>query len=123
MLSRKTHQPIELAGYQLPVGTNLLLSPYALHRREDLWPNPAQFDPNRFQADKVKQLHRSAYIPFGAGPRVCIGSHFALMEGTLVLATIIQNVKLSLANNNNIEAKPFATIRPSERILMNFKRR
>ena len=93
---RETLHPIEIDGYQLPARTTVLLCPYTLHRLPEYFPAPEQFDPDRFAPEREKQLPRYAYIPFGAGPRICIGNHLALMEGQLLIATLAQRVTFDL---------------------------
>ncbi|MDQ2887338.1 MAG: cytochrome P450, partial [Chloroflexota bacterium] len=89
-------------GYRVPKGATLILSPYTLQRRADYFPEPERFQPERFIAEQEKLLPRSAYIPFGAGPRICIGNHFALMEGQLLIATIAQRYTFSLVPGQQI---------------------
>ncbi len=80
-----------------------MISPYLLHRRPDYFPEPARFQPERFIPEQEKFLPRSAYLPFSAGPRICIGNHFALMEAQLLIATITQRFTLSLIPGQQIE--------------------
>jgi cytochrome P450 len=93
-------------GYHVPKGANILISPYTLHRRPECFPEPEMFDPDRFTPEHEKQLPRHAYLPFGAGPRVCIGNHFALMEGQLLIATLAQHATLTLVPGQHIEPDP-----------------
>ncbi|HEX7736877.1 MAG TPA: cytochrome P450 [Ktedonobacteraceae bacterium] len=93
---RRALDDIEIDGYCVPRGWAVLLVPYTLHRREDAFPQPERFDPERFAPAREKQLPRYAYVPFGAGPRVCLGLHFSLLEGHLLLATLAQRVSFSL---------------------------
>jgi len=93
---REALHTIEIDGYQVPRGCNVLLSPYTLHRKPEYFPDPETFDPDRFTPEREKQLPRYAYLPFGAGPRICLGMHFALMEDQLLLATLAQRVHFSL---------------------------
>jgi cytochrome P450 len=90
-------------GYRVPKGATIMISPYTLHRRPDYFPEPEHFDPTRFTPEREKLLPRSAYIPFSAGPRICIGNHFALMEGQLLIATIAQRYSFSLVAGQHIE--------------------
>ena len=89
-------------GYKVPKRATIMISPYALHRRTDAFPEPESFRPERFEPWREKQLPHSAYIPFGAGPRICIGNHFALMEGQLLIATIIQHSTFRLIPDQHI---------------------
>lgn len=88
--------------YKVPKGATLLISPYTLHRRADYFPDPESFQPERFTPEREKLLLRSAYIPFSAGPRICIGNHFAIMEGQLLIATIAQHYTFSLVAEQHI---------------------
>ena len=92
VLGRQAVRAMSLGGYELPAGMGVTMSPYILHRRPDLFPLPDSFDPERFAPEREKLLPRNAYIPFADGPRVCMGNHFAQMEGQLILATLAQRV-------------------------------
>ena len=83
-----------------------------IHRRPDLFPDPDRFDPTRFLGDREKAIPKGAYIPFGGGPRICIGNHFALMEGHLLLASIVGAVRLDLSPMRYVETQPLVTLRP-----------
>lgn len=89
-------------GYKVTKGATLMISPYTLHRRTDYFPDPEKFQPERFTPTQEKLLPRSAYIPFGAGPRICIGNHFALMEGQLLIAAIAQRYAFNLVPGQHI---------------------
>ena len=77
---RETLYDTSIDGYHVAERANILISPYTLHRRPEIFPEPEVFDPGRFTPEREKQLPHYAYLPFGAGPRICIGNHFALME-------------------------------------------
>jgi cytochrome P450 len=77
-----------------------------------VWEEPDRFDPDRFIAERETLRHKSAWIPFGVGPRVCIGNHFALMEGPIVLATLMRNARFEVDPSRTVEAETFATLRP-----------
>jgi cytochrome P450 len=96
LLSRRALCEVEIDGYHVPKDMVVLYAPYTLHRREEYFPEPEKFDPERFTPEREKQLPRYAYLPFGAGPRICIGMYFAMMEGHLLLATLAQRVNFSL---------------------------
>lgn len=100
---RRALQDIEIDGYHIPKGWAVLLVPYALHRREDYFPHPETFNPERFTPEREKLLPRYAYMPFGAGPRICLGLHFAMLEGHLLLATIAQRTRFSLVPGQTIK--------------------
>lgn len=92
--SRSAARDTEVAGYAVPRGGVVATSFHALHRHPDLWPDPDRFDPDRFLPDAVKERDPYAYLPFGGGPRSCIGNHFALLEATLGVATVVASVRL-----------------------------
>ncbi len=104
---------------------DFLLSPYTLHRREDYFPQPERFDPERFTPEREKQLPRYAYLPFGAGPRICIGNHFAMMEGHLLLATLAQRTSFHMVPGQTIEPDPIhhLVLRPGGAVNMSVKKR
>jgi cytochrome P450 len=123
LLSRVALHDVEVGGYRIKRGTTIMLSPYAMHRRADYFPDPTGFDPDRFTPENEAKLPRYAYMPFGAGSRICIGNHFALMEGQLLLATLAQRVRLSLLARGPIATEPLVTLRPLGGVPMRVTRR
>ena len=115
VFSRLALRNMEVDGYMIPKGFTVMFAPYTLHRRTDYFPDPERFDPERFTPEREKQLPRYAYLPFGAGPRVCIGMYFAMMEGHLLLATLAQRVSFSLLPDQAIKPDPIhhLTLRPA----------
>jgi cytochrome P450 len=101
-----------IAGEKIHPGTIVMMVPYTLHRDPSYWPNPEGFDPERFLADRDKQRPRFAYIPFGGGPRVCIGNAFAMMEAKIILAMIVARHRLELIPGHRVEPEPSITLRP-----------
>lgn len=95
MMVREATCPVQFRNRTVPKGAQIVLSPWHLHRHERLWDNPDGFDPNRWQTENGKQCQREAYIPFSAGPRVCPGAGFAMVEGPLILSLILRHFKLS----------------------------
>lgn len=77
-------------GYHLPPGADVFVSPWVTHRHPRIWKQPQHFDPDRFTAEQEKQRHRYAYLPFGGGPRACIGQYFSMLEATLAIACIVR---------------------------------
>jgi len=112
MLGRRALEPVEIAGRGFPAQTQFFISPFAIHRRADLYPDPERFDPDRFTPEAEAARPRTAYLPFGAGPRVCIGNHFALMEGPLVMATLARRLTLEIDADREVAPAPFASLRP-----------
>ncbi len=122
-VGRRVTRPIALGGYQIPAGANILYSPYTLHRRPDYYPRPEEFDPARFTPEAESTRPRHAYLPFGTGPRNCIGMSFALMEGQLILATLAQRVAFARADDREVEPEPAITLKPGKAMVMTVHRR
>ncbi len=109
---RKALQPDVLGGYTVPAGASVQICPWTLHRHPDLWTRPLDFDPDRFLAERSGDRHRFAYLPFGGGPRICIGKAFALVEAETVLEALAARFSLSLVGEA-ITPVPSVTLRPS----------
>jgi cytochrome P450 len=112
LFGRVAIEDAPLGDYTVPKGTVVLVSPYALHRRPSLYPDPERFDPDRFTPEEEARRPKSAYIPFSAGPRTCIGNHFALLEGPLVLATLLRHADFELEGLGTAVPDAAATLRP-----------
>jgi cytochrome P450 len=112
VLARRSREAVTIGGEDIPIRTLVFASPYSVHMREDLWPDAERFDPERFSKQAEAARPKAAYLPFGIGPRVCIGNHFALMEGPIVLATILRNVKVEVDAPHEIVPDLVATLRP-----------
>jgi cytochrome P450 len=124
LFARMSTTDVTIGGYALPKHTVVLISPWALHRRADLWPDPTRFDPERFTAPAEAARPRDAWIPFSDGPRVCIGMHFALIEAPLVLATLLQRADFELATSAVVApADDAATLRPRGGVPVRIRRR
>jgi cytochrome P450 len=105
----------EVGGVRIPAGAIVLISQYLIHRDERFFPNPLDFDPDRWLDERQEGRPRMAFIPFGAGPRACIGEGFAWMEGVLLLATFAQRWRLRLREGEEpIRARPTITLRPPQ---------
>lgn len=110
---RKATGPVQLAGYEVPQGSWVFLSPYVTQRNPVFFENSDQFDPQRFAPDRAETIPPYAWFPFGAGPHVCIGNTLAMMEMTLVIATILQQFRLTLApGQGEVALKPDIILRP-----------
>ena len=96
LTSRLAMRDVEIGGHRISPGTDVIANIWAMQRRPEYFPDPDRFDPDRFEAAAEKAIPRGAYLPFGAGARICIGNNFAMMEGQLILATLAQRVELSL---------------------------
>jgi cytochrome P450 len=111
-ISRMANEDVELGGYRIPKDTNVWIAQYLLHRDSRWFDNPLSFDPERWQDGRTENLPKNAYLPFGGGPRICIGNSFAEMEGVLLLATISQRFRLNRVAGQNVDLDPGITIRP-----------
>jgi len=111
-LARSVAKETDIGGYRLPVGANVVMSPWIMHRDPRFFDHPEQFDPDRWADPSTQQLPRFAYFPFGGGPRLCIGASFAMMEANLLLATIAQRCDLRLVPGHPVTPQPGITLRP-----------
>ena len=105
---RRSFGPDQLLGYSIPANQLVTVCPYVLHRHPAYWPNPEGFDPDRF----LGEIQRGTFVPFAAGPRQCIGNHFATMESQLILATLARRVRLNLVPGTRVTLDPRITLRP-----------
>lgn len=112
----------ELAGFRVPSGTIVGIAPWTLHRNPKLWENPEGFDPDRFLPERRQSQSRYAYLPFGGGPRVCIGNQFALMEAKIILAHVLAEHRLDLVPGERLELDPGITLRPRGGLHMALRR-
>lgn len=108
--ARMAQQVIEVDGFRVEAGSMLIVGIYALHRDPALWDNPLVFDPDRFSPEHAKGRDRWQYLPFGAGPRSCIGDHFAMLEATLALATIVRSNEIRSTDADFPMIVPFTTV-------------
>lgn len=123
LFGRQALEDVVVGGCELPRGTIALICPYALHHRSDLWPEPERFDPSRFRPEAEQARPREAYLPFSGGPRTCIGNHFALMEGPIVLATLLRRVRFTYTGDGDVAPDASATLRPHGGIPMRIEHR
>lgn len=119
LLARKALYDIDLEEHHIPKGRVIAVSPYTIHRRSKYFDNPNTFNPGRFEAEDQNQ----AYIPFGIGPRICLGNHFAMMKAQIILITITQTTTFELVQGQNIVPQPLTTLYPDQVIKMVVKRR
>jgi cytochrome P450 len=122
-ISRAALAPDELAGEPIRRGTMVVIAPYVLHRHRALWADPDAFDPNRFLGGARERIDRFAYLPFGVGPRICIGATFALQEASIVVATVMRHFTLELAPGHAVWPVHRVTLRPSGGLPMIVRRR
>jgi cytochrome P450 len=124
-IGRRAIHEFELDGYRIPAGTNIFIMQWLTHRDPRFFPEPERFDPERWREDPIRRgrIPRFAYFPFGGGPRVCIGAGFAMMEATLLLATIAQKFSFSLAPGPPVAPFFSVTLRPKNGLPMRLHRR
>jgi cytochrome P450 len=108
--SRLLKKDLAVDGYRLEAGTVAVVSFYAMHRDPELWDDPLTFDPDRFLPERSQGRSRWQYLPFGGGPRSCIGDHFAMLEATLALATIVRAARIESLNDDFPLATPFTVV-------------
>ena len=121
MFGRDATCDVTVAGFELPRRTNVMLCPWAMHHAGHVWSDPERFDPDRFSPEQEASRHRYAYLPFGAGPRICLGNHFAYMEAQLALAVLLSRYDFELLGDDGPE--PSATLRPKHGVRMRVTRR
>ena len=117
-VARTVVSEFELRGYRIPVGANVVMSQWIMHRDPRYFPDLEKFDPDRWLPEKSQKLPRFAYFPFGGGPRQCIGASFAMMESTLLLATIAQRFRFRAEAGHPVVPVPSFTLRPKHGIQM-----
>jgi enediyne biosynthesis protein E7 len=111
LLPRIAKEDDDIGGYHVPAGADVLICPYLLHRHPRHWPDPERFDPERFDPARHAGRDRYAYIPFGAGPRFCVGNNLGMMEATIVLATVARDLRLKMVPGYEVVAEPMLTLR------------
>ena len=102
----------EVCGVNIPRGATVTIVPWVLHRHAKLWDHPERFIPDRFSPEQSEARPRYAYLPFGTGPRVCIGASFAMTQITLLLATLAQHYRLRLVPGHPVEPQGLISLRP-----------
>ncbi|MES2476135.1 MAG: cytochrome P450 [Verrucomicrobiota bacterium] len=118
IIERRAIREDFIGGYAIPAGSSVVISPFALHRHPEFWEKPEEFRPERFE-----EKPPAAYMPFGAGPRFCIGHEFALMEARLILVMVLQRWSLQTVAGRAVEAMPDITLRPKHGLMMELRRR
>lgn len=122
IFGREAARDTTIGDYEIPQGTVVTISQWVMHRHPKYFENPDAFQPERWTENFEKQIPRGVYIPFGDGPRVCIGKGFAQMEAVLLLATIAQRFELDLEPGFEIVPQPSITLRPATGIKVRLKR-
>ncbi|MGA8291439.1 MAG: cytochrome P450, partial [Rhodoplanes sp.] len=112
LIVRAARNDVVLDGEPIRAGSTVYIPVYAVHRHEKLWSDPDRFDPSRFEPEAAKARDRCSYLPFGAGPRICVGQGFAQMEAAAVLATLLRSFRLELRPGYIPEPRLRVTLRP-----------
>lgn len=123
LMGRETVKPCTLRGRTIPKGWNLLICPWVIHRDARWFDAPDTFRPERWLDPAAKAIPRGAYLPFGAGPRQCIGNHFAMMEAVIILASIAQRFTLHRDRSQPVDLVPLVSIRPKKGLPITVTRR
>ena len=123
IMNRECVEPCEILGRKMGIGDHLLLTPYVMHRTERLWDNPHAFDPDRFIREPKLKSKSAPYMPFGAGPRICVGMAFAIMEAVMALGTLVRDYDIQIAEDCYPRPLMTVTLRPEGGLPASFARR
>jgi len=123
VVGRRAIDDDELGDYRVPRGTNVLIPIFFLHRSSLYWEQPERFMPERFAADKRSGIDKYVYFPFGAGPRMCIGNNFAMMEMQLILVLLYRRFRFRLPENFVVAPKALVSLRPANGMMMRVEKR
>ena len=123
LLPRQAINADRFARHLIPANADVLISVYTIHRHPQFWEDAERFDPERFAPDKGTERDSCAYLPFGAGPRTCLGSRFGMMEVMLMVATIAQRFSLRLAGDKPVQPEASLTLHPRHGLPMSLQRR
>ncbi len=107
-----------LCGRKFPRGTVVMIAPWVVHRHHGLWRDPDCFDPERFLPGRRETIPRFAYLPFGAGPRICLGMGFAMQEAVMLLATFLKHLRFERADNEQVQLRLCITLQPKTPLRM-----
>ncbi len=122
-IGRRALKSFEARGYTIPAGAVILMSQYIVHRDPRFFPDPENFDPERWTPEAQASRPKFSYFPFGGGTRICIGEQFAWMEGVLLIAALAQQWRMRLEPGHNVEVQPLITLRPKHGMRMILERR
>ncbi|MFO1022270.1 MAG: cytochrome P450 [Planctomycetales bacterium] len=118
IIGREAIEPCEIGGYPIEKGMTVLMAQWSMHRDPRFWDDPLEFRPERWENDLQKRLPRIVYFPFGGGPRTCIGNTFAMLEATMVLATLIQRFQFTAVPGLTVAPKATFTLKPNQPLRM-----
>jgi cytochrome P450 len=109
---RRNSADDEIGGHRVPAGAEIVVSPWVTHRHPGFWDDPLRFDPERFSPEREAARHRHAYLPFGAGPRACIGQYFSMLEAAILLSVIVRDHELT-SMTDGVPLAPRITLHPA----------
>lgn len=112
IVGRQAREATTIGSHAVSRRTQIIVPVWSLHRNERLWDDPMGFDPERFTPDRIKARHNFAYLPFGGGPRICVGMNFALLEMCAILATLVRGFRFEVAPGFHPRLAPNITLRP-----------
>lgn len=119
VITRKAVEPVDAGGFTIPAGGLVAISPWVIHRDPALWPEPARFDPSRH----VDRVERNTFIPFGAGPHLCIGVHLARLEAAILLSLAAKRFRVRPVSGGAAVVEPGVTLHPRDGLWMRIERR
>lgn len=122
-IPRVAAESTEICGRRIKKGAMVMIAPWVIHRHSDYWKNPHSFDAERFMAHREQEITQDSYMPFGLGPRVCVGANFATIEATLILARLAMRYNFHLQPGQQIEPVARLTTRPRDQIQLKVERR
>jgi cytochrome P450 len=118
IMGRKSLAEDEVGDFRIPANTVIAISPYTMHRHPGFWESPEVFDPERFTPERSAGRHRFAYLPFGGGPRQCIGNNLAMAEAQIIIPMVVRRYNLELLPDQPIKPDPLFILRPNREIFM-----
>ena len=121
-IARQSVKSCPMRDKHVPAGASIVISPWLIHRHRELWQSPDEFDPDRYATDDSRESLRKAYLPFGMGPRVCMGAAFALQEAALILSAVVQNFRLLPVPGHVPRPTGRLTIRSANGVLVQLQR-
>ncbi|HST66645.1 MAG TPA: cytochrome P450, partial [Mycobacteriales bacterium] len=119
ILPRRALADDQVGEWHVPAGADVLISPYTMHRHPRYWPWPERFDPERFDPDVETDRPRYAHLPFGAGPRFCVGNHLGMIEASFIIATLMRALRLDRAPDHDVTPEPMMSLRLGGGLPMN----
>lgn len=122
-IARRINEAHSLGEYQMDEDVAAFICPFMLHRHPDHWEAPESFDPTRFSEERDAARAKHTWVPFGGGPHLCTGQHFAMLEGYMILATIARRFRLEMVPGHPVIAEPLVTLRSRHGLMMHVRER